>query len=160
MCSDKVTLNFIEDYRCYPVLWDTSDKFYTNKNKRNDAYEALGKKYNMSVKCVKTKIKNLRSYFSKEQQKMLVKKSGAGADEKYETPWFAYKSLEFIGDTLTPRFTKDSMQAEILPTAEDRDFEENLMVSKYTIIVTEDNFYLNSKHILQKTQKHFFLLVH
>lgn len=77
--TDKDTLlNFIDDYRCHSVLWDTSDKAYTNKNKRNEAYESLGKKYNMSVKGVKTKIKNLRSYFSKEQQKMLVKKVALG----------------------------------------------------------------------------------
>lgn len=135
MNSDKVTLNFIEDYRSHPVLWDTNDKLYTNKNKRNDAYEALGNKYNMTVKAVKTKIKNLRSYFSKEQQKMLVKKSGSGADDKYETPWFAYKSLQFIADTLTPRFTKDSLQGEIPQDTEDGDFvDEDLTVSNYNLL--------------------------
>lgn len=161
MSSDKITLNFIEDYSCHPVLWDTSDKSYTNKNKRNDAYEALGKKYNMTIKSVKTKIKNLRSYFSKEQQKMLAKKSGAGADEKYESPWFAYKSLQFIGDTLTPRFTKDSLQGTIPPNTEDRDFvEEDLTVSTYNIIIViKRHFYLKSKHILQRITVTFFSFI-
>lgn len=137
MNSDQLTLNFIEDYRCHPLLWDTSDKSYTNKNKRNDAYESLATKYGMSIKAVKTKIKNLRSYFSKEQQKMLVKKSGAGTDENYETPWFAYKSLLFIGDTLTPRFTKDSF--EVPPNTEEKTFEDiidqDLTVSNDNIVV-------------------------
>ncbi|KAJ8965291.1 hypothetical protein NQ314_004220 [Rhamnusium bicolor] len=108
MSSDQ-TLSLIEDYRSHSALWDIVDKDYTNKMKRNDAYTVLARKYNMTVKGVKNKIKSLRSYFSKEHQKVTEKKSGAGAEDKYESPWFAYKSMLFISDSITPRQTKESL---------------------------------------------------
>lgn len=77
--------------------------------KRNDAYTVLATKYSMTVKGVKNKIKSLRSYFSKEHQKVTEKKSGAGADDQYDSPWFAYKSMLFILDSVTPRSTKESL---------------------------------------------------
>ncbi|KAG8304088.1 hypothetical protein J6590_102741 [Homalodisca vitripennis] len=118
MSSDKQTVDFIEDYRHYSVLWDIKDKCYTNKNKRNDAYHALGEKYKMSEKGVKSKIKNLCSYFSKEQQKMSQRKSGASADDVYQSSWFAYKHLLFLGDSITPRTTKDSLEDTITEEVE------------------------------------------
>ncbi|KAJ8949001.1 hypothetical protein NQ314_008307 [Rhamnusium bicolor] len=103
------TLSFIEDYRSHSALWDIVDKDYTNKMKRNDTYTVLARKYNMTVKGVKNKIKNLRSYFSKEHQKVTEKKNGAGAEDKYDSPWFAYKSMLFISDSVTPRQIKESL---------------------------------------------------
>lgn len=107
--SAEQTLAFIEDYRSHCALWDISDKNYTNKMKRNDAYAVLSTKYGLTVKGIKNKIKSLRSYFSKEHQKVLEKKSGAGVEDKYDSPWFAYRSMLFTLDSLTPRTTKDSL---------------------------------------------------
>jgi len=107
--SDQTkTLAFIEDYRSFTALWDVNHKDYTNKMKRNDALNALATNYKMSVKEVKNKIKSLRSYFAKEHQKVTEKKSGAGVDDVYDSPWFAYKSLMFILDSITPRETKET----------------------------------------------------
>lgn len=119
--SSEQTLSFIEDYRSHSALWDIKDKDYTNKIKRNDAYSFLATKYNMDIKGVKNKIKSLRSYFSKEHQKVTEKKSGAGIEDKYDPPWFAYKSMLFILDSITPRPTKDSLSRE--PST--MTFEEN-----------------------------------
>lgn len=66
----------------------------------------------MDTAAVKLKIKSLRSYFSKERQKVLKKKSGSGTDENYTSSWFAYKSLLFISDATTPRETKESEKDE------------------------------------------------
>lgn len=41
--------------------------------KRNDAIGTIGKTFNMDAAAVKSKIKSLRSYFSKERQKVLKK---------------------------------------------------------------------------------------
>ncbi|VVC93569.1 unnamed protein product [Leptidea sinapis] len=57
----------------------------------------------MDIDGVKKKIKSLRSYFSKEHQKVIKKKSGAGSDEIYVSPWFAYKHLLFTADSVAPR---------------------------------------------------------
>lgn len=62
----------------------------------------------MDAAAVKSKIKSLRSYFSKERQKVLKKKSGSGTEENYSSTWFAYNSLLFISDSTTPRETRDS----------------------------------------------------
>nr|CAH7738427.1 unnamed protein product [Callosobruchus chinensis] len=107
--NNEQILEFIEDYRSYQCLWDIHSKFYANINKRNDAYRELSEKYNINEKAVKNKIKSLRSYFSKEHQKVTEMKSGSGSDSKYDSTWFAYRQLLFIADSVTPRQTKDSI---------------------------------------------------
>lgn len=138
MSSDKQTIDFIEDYRHHSVLWDINDKCYRNKNKRNDAYRAMGEKYKLSEKSVESKIKNLRSYFSREQQKMSLTKSGASADDKYQSSWFAYKHLLFLGDTITPRSTKDSLEDTIVDEAEvgEDDIQDTITVSLFPFYLT------------------------
>lgn len=110
--ADEITMNFIEDYRNFPQLWDPNNKLYTNKVKRNDGLQVLATKYNMDIDGVKKKIKSLRSYFSKEHQKVMKKKSGSGSDEIYVSPWFAYKHLLFTADSVTPRKTRESSTEE------------------------------------------------
>nr|CAI5824673.1 unnamed protein product [Callosobruchus analis] len=66
--NNEQTLEFIEDYRSYQYIHSKLDK---NKNKRNDAYRELSEKYNLNEKAVMNKKKSLRSYFSKEHQKVL-----------------------------------------------------------------------------------------
>jgi chloramphenicol O-acetyltransferase len=101
-------LAFIENYRSFTALWDKNHKDYTNKIKRNDVLNALATNYKMSVKEVKNKIKSLRSYFAKKHQQVTEKKSGAGVDNVYNYPWFVYKSLMFILDSITPTETKET----------------------------------------------------
>ena len=97
MSSDHTkTFAFIEDYRSFTALWNVNHEGYTNKIKRNDALNALATNYKMSVKEVKKKIQSLLSYFAKEHQKVTEKKSGAGVDDVYDSPWLAYKSLMSI----------------------------------------------------------------
>lgn len=88
--ENELTVEFIEDYRAYECLWNIHSKYYTNKNKRKDAYADLSKKYNLTEKGVRNKIKSLRSYFSKEHQKVTNKSSGAGTENNYESTWFAW----------------------------------------------------------------------
>lgn len=102
------TLNFIEEYRSFSVLWDVTDKNYINKQLRKDAIENLAQNYNLTADGVIKKIKSLRSYFSKEHQKSIKKKSGSAADFVYVSGWFAYKSLLFIKDAITPNETRES----------------------------------------------------
>jgi hypothetical protein len=108
MSSDHTkTLAFIEDCRSFTALWDVNHKDYTNKIKRNGALNALATNCKMSAQEVKNKIKSLRSYFAKEHQKV-TENSGAGVRDVHESPWFAYKSLMFILDSITPRETKET----------------------------------------------------
>lgn len=108
MDNKENIINFIEDYKQLPVLWQVNLKEYSNKEKRSDAMKYLCDKYKLDIKMCKNKIKSLRSYFSKEYQKCLKKKSGSSAEENYISSWFAYKHLLFLKDTLTPGETKDT----------------------------------------------------
>jgi hypothetical protein len=114
-----------------------NNKDYTNKIKRNYALSALAKNYEMSIKEVKNKIKSLRSYFAKEHQKV-TKKSGAGVDDVYDSPWFAYKPLMFILDSITPRETKETDVGETKKSEleDPGTFEENNDVSTFHFINT------------------------
>jgi hypothetical protein len=124
------TSEFVEDYRTFTALWDVNNKDYTNKIKRNDALIALATNYERSIEEVKNKIKSLRLYFAKELQKVKEKKkSGASVDNVYDSPWFAYKSLMFILDSITPRETKETGVGEAKKSKleDPGTFEETMM---------------------------------
>ncbi|KAL7645823.1 UNVERIFIED_CONTAM: hypothetical protein RMT77_002720 [Armadillidium vulgare] len=136
MSSDHTkTLAFIEDYRSFTALWDVNHKDYTNKIKRNVALNALATNYEMSIKEVKNKIKSLRSYFSKEHQKVTDRNSAADLGDVYDSPWFAYKSLSFILDSITPKETKDiAGQIKYTELENTGKFEENDVSTLYIFI--------------------------
>ncbi|CAH1981424.1 unnamed protein product [Acanthoscelides obtectus] len=134
-----LTLKFIEDYRSFPQLWDPNNKLYTNKVKRSDGLQVLATKYKMDIDGVKKKIKSLRSYFSKEHQKVIRKKSGAGSDEIYVSPWFAYKQLLFTADSVTPRETGESTTEDEKDTPAEILNRENSATSKFTCISEDEH---------------------
>jgi len=90
------TLDFIEEYRKYTVIWCSLDKNYKNREKRRRAVQELGEKYSLDSKSILNKIKILRSYFHREHSKVLKKKSGSSSDEMYRSSRFAYKHMLFI----------------------------------------------------------------
>ena len=108
--NEKKTLDFIEEYRKYTVLWRSSDKNYKNREERS-ALEELGEKYSLDSKSILNKIKSLRSYFHREHSKVLKKKSGSPADEMYRSNWFAYRHTLFIVQGDEGRDGKDTTTA-------------------------------------------------
>lgn len=83
-------LNFIEDYRRYPILWNISDKDYNNRERRRITLQKLSAKYFLDTKSILKRIKCLRSYFHREHNKVQQK--------NVESSWFAYNPLLFILD--------------------------------------------------------------
>jgi len=128
---ENQTLQFIEAYKAATLLWDSNHTDYCNKIKRNDALERIASEFNIDVSVVKIKIKNLRSYFSKEHQKTLKRNSCSGVDENYVSSWFAYAPLLFIADNSTPRKIVDSEQEHQHP--ENSEFNIATQVSFYSI---------------------------
>jgi len=53
----KKTLDFIEEYRKYTVLWRSLDKNYKNREERRSAVQELGEKYSLDSKTILNKIK-------------------------------------------------------------------------------------------------------
>jgi len=107
--SSEKTLDFIDEYRKYTVLWRSVDKNYKNREERRSALQDLGEKYSLDSKSILNKIKSLRSYFHREHSKVLKKKSGSSADEIYRSSWFAYKHMLFILQGDETREGKDTI---------------------------------------------------
>ena len=55
-----------------------------------------------------TKLKAYDLTLQRGTKKWQKKKSGAGADDVFDCPWFAHKSLTVILDSITPRETKET----------------------------------------------------
>jgi hypothetical protein len=71
--------------------------------------------------------------FCKGAPKSDRKKSGAGVDDVYDSPWFAYQSLKFILDSITPTETKGTGAGQTKNTESENPgtFEENNDVSTF-----------------------------
>jgi hypothetical protein len=59
------------------------------------------------------------------------KKSDAGVDDVYDSPWFAYKLLKLILDSIAPRETKETGAGQTMNTESENPgtFEDSSDVS-------------------------------
>lgn len=105
-CNDSV-LQLINAYRIRPVLWNSSDPYYKNKNKKEDAWGEIADMMKTDSAEIKKKIQSLLASFRREKQKLKTT-SGMGAEEVYDTKWFAFKSLLFLKDKNRPVQTEDT----------------------------------------------------
>jgi hypothetical protein len=67
--SNEKSLQFVEDYRQYKILWNSRDKEYKINRKKRDVLALLAEKYCASVTDVKTKNKTHRTLFHHEHKK-------------------------------------------------------------------------------------------
>jgi hypothetical protein len=107
--SSEKTLDVIEEYRKYTVLWRSVDKKYKNWEETKSVLQELGEKYSLDSKSILNKIKSLRSYFHREHSKVLKKKSGSSSYQMYRLSWFAYKHVLFILQGDEAREGKDAI---------------------------------------------------
>ncbi|XP_076058392.1 uncharacterized protein LOC143035331 isoform X4 [Oratosquilla oratoria] len=97
-------LGIIQLYRDLPVLWQVKSKEYSDRQKKNSAYEVLVKKYNEKYPGatrddVRKKINSLRTNFRKELAKMRsLQMSGAGSDEIYQPTLWYFDEMRFLVD--------------------------------------------------------------
>ncbi len=106
--SNELVFTLIEMYRNRPNLWDCKLKEYKDKNKRHDALMEIANHFKVEKSEIERKLKNLRSTFDREHNKVVVKKSGAGAEDVYKSKWFCYKHFLFLKDRNTVRGTTDT----------------------------------------------------
>lgn len=87
-------LTFLECYQQYSCLWDKSIPEYKDRNKRDQAEEALLNIFKLeNVKALRMKIRSIRGTYNNEFRK--VKKSmttGSGVNEIYKPKlhWYDY----------------------------------------------------------------------
>lgn len=104
-------IEFIELYRSHPCLWKVKSTEYSDRDKKNKAYEDMIKKLqevdNSATRdSVKKKIDSLRGCFRKELKKVMQsKKSGSGTEDIYKPHLWYYEHLLFLTDQETPRST-------------------------------------------------------
>ncbi|GBP12704.1 hypothetical protein EVAR_10344_1 [Eumeta japonica] len=108
--GDEKTLKFVNLYRNHECLWNPRIPQYKNNVDRNNAYQDLLTNMedpSLTVKIIKTKIKNLRSVYHTELKKVEnSKRSGSGAATVYKpsAAWF-HEMNSFLGDTSEYRET-------------------------------------------------------
>ncbi|XP_036338297.1 uncharacterized protein LOC118748100 [Rhagoletis pomonella] len=92
---------FIHTYRDLPVLWDTSLRDYTNRDKRAEAYEQLVPIYrylkrDANVEDVKKKINTLRTNYRKELK--VVESARRNGTVHHPRCW-TFHELDFLRNT-------------------------------------------------------------
>ncbi|XP_076061989.1 uncharacterized protein LOC143037517 [Oratosquilla oratoria] len=95
------TLMLIDLYHLHPILWDPLHPEYTNKLKKTDAWKIISDEMQIDRADVEKKMKTLIGQLRREVKKIREKRSD-GADETYQSPWFAYKSLSFLLNKFNP----------------------------------------------------------
>ena len=107
--------DFIELYRSFPCLWKVKSHEYSDRNKKNEAYVELVKKFrekipNADRAMIVQKINAMRSAVRKEKKKVeQSKKSGLGEDEIYKPSLWYFHSFDFLMDQDVPRATCSSL---------------------------------------------------
>lgn len=125
--SREFLTEFIELYREHPCLWRVKSKEYSDRNKKNCAYEKLVEKLkeadeNASKETVIKKINTIRGCFRKEHKKVIASlKSGAGEEDVYQPNLWYYKLLLFLQDHEIPRNSRSNIE---------EDYENSNEVSK------------------------------
>ncbi|XP_041422071.1 uncharacterized protein LOC121401418 [Xenopus laevis] len=108
---------FIELYQTLPSLWKVKSDDYSNRNKREKAYEQLVTLCRTvcptaDVPFVKSKISNLRTVFRKELNKVQAsKKSGASADDIYVPKLWYFDLLLFTVDQEVARYSNSNLSS-------------------------------------------------
>ncbi|KAH8278200.1 hypothetical protein KR044_002040 [Drosophila immigrans] len=92
---------FIQTYRDMPVLWDTSLRDYTNREKRAEAYQRLVPIYHYlkrdaTVEDVKKKINTLRTNYRKE---LKVVESAMRTGNLHTPRCWTFQELDFLRNT-------------------------------------------------------------
>ena len=60
------------------------------------------------------KLRNLRTQYTWEKQKVKIRKTGQGADEVYQSKWSHYAKLQFLDDFAMPRKGVSNMEVSFI----------------------------------------------
>lgn len=114
--SRKFLLEFIEIYRSFPCLWKIKSREYSDRIKKDKAYEQLLKKLkevdvDATKEEVKKKIDSLRAGYRREVKKVTAsKRSGAGGENVYIPSLWYFDELNFLGDQEIPRASVSNIE--------------------------------------------------
>jgi hypothetical protein len=127
MSPDFLT-KFLEEYREMPVLWQVRSADYSNRTKRDEAWDSLvqltREKIPEADLCfVKKKVDSIRASFRKELRRVRdSKRSGLSADDAYKPTLWYFDLLLFTADQDIARKSKRNLEEETEDV--DRDSQE------------------------------------
>ncbi|KAJ8880269.1 hypothetical protein PR048_016735 [Dryococelus australis] len=101
-------------YRDSPCLWDPQHPEFKMNAVENYAWTTASVAVGCTAVEARKKIESLMASFRRERQNSQMRKSGAGAEESYNSKWFAYKSLLFLMDKYKVRGTDDTVNVSRL----------------------------------------------
>ena len=104
---------FLELYESFPCLWNPKDVRYKDNNYRTSALTLIVEKMglNVGIDQLKTKIKNVRTTYNREFNKVIrSKKSGTGTEDVYkpQLAWFKVAD-KFLRTVVEGRISKNNM---------------------------------------------------
>lgn len=95
--NNNQTLEFIELYEKYPVLWNPRHSGHKNKNLLLDAWMKLASELSteIPVATLKKKKESLMSTYRTLRKKVSNSETtGTGTDDVYHPTWFAYQAID------------------------------------------------------------------
>lgn len=116
--SKDSVLNFIEKYRSCDCLWKVKSKDYSNRVKREQAYQELVDYVKVldpeaDKDFVIKKINNLRNAYRKQLRKVEGSKlSGSGQDEVHEPKLWYFTAMEFLRDQEITRTSQSNLNQD------------------------------------------------
>ena len=120
----KFTLELIDVYHGLPELWKVKSKEYSDRDKKEAAYDTLLLKYKewyteATKDDLKKKLNSMRTCFRRELKKLSdSQKSGAGADDVYEPSLWYFDALIFLRDQETPAQSQSTILDETQEVSE------------------------------------------
>lgn len=115
----EVLKTFISVYRQNPILWNTSLKEYSDRDKKNKCYKQLVEIYQKikkraTIEDVKKKINSLRTNYRKELKKIKdSQRTGSSTDDIYEPTSWIFWELQFLNDVEKLDNTRSTVPEEI-----------------------------------------------
>lgn len=148
----KFIIECIEVYRSLPALWDIKSKDYSNRNKKNEQYEQLLRKYkeyypDADKSQLVKKFNSLRTNFRKELNRIRnSEKSGAGIDDIVEPTLWYFDEMKFLVGQDEPSTSQSTIRFEDEDKeAEDDidDVDNNGTMNTSTITVSRYNLFVH-----------------
>lgn len=115
LISREFLTEFIDLYRQNECLWKIKSKDYSDKQKKNAAYNILVEKLKevepeANKDMIVKKINSMRTCFRKELKKYTTSlKTGSGTEDVYKPNLWYFDLLLFLNDQETPRQGRDTI---------------------------------------------------
>uniref|UniRef100_A0A1X7TSI4 MADF domain-containing protein n=1 Tax=Amphimedon queenslandica TaxID=400682 RepID=A0A1X7TSI4_AMPQE len=101
--THELILQLIELFEANSCLYNVTEESHHDRGKKRKATSEIAKALGIKDEDVTKKIKNVRTQYTCERQKITRRKSGESADHVYVSKWIYYELLKFLNDFVVPK---------------------------------------------------------